>query len=153
MSRTNTAATPRRPLLAARATLVLLACLNLGLMPCALFASTDRACPGCPEAAHGAHGAAHDHAHSPAHASEKRADHSSACTDAGTNCCGVGSIAKAERPQQPVKSADVQLPAIAPPAAAFADIVVLHRDTACATGPPVAPPSLRLHAQFCVYLD
>ena len=153
MSRTSTALIFRRSSRVGRATLVLLACLNLGLMPCALFASAERACPGCPEAEQSIHGAPHEHPHSPPQAAEKQTDHGPGCKDAGTNCCGVASISKAERSQQPEKHADVELPVMAQPPTGFADIVMLHQDAACATGPPVSPPSLRLHVQFCVYLD
>lgn len=138
----------RRPHTLGRATLVALACLNLALMPCALLASSESECPGCPDAERAHHGGGHMQTH----AAEGPGDRENACDTAGNDCCGVVAIGKDDRPTQPTKPADSAAPAAAPPPSGLPFIAMLRRDAAPATGPPVPPSSRRLHVHFCIYL-
>lgn len=135
----------RRPHMLGRAALVALACLNLALMPCALLASSEPECPGCPNAERANHGGGPVRMH----ATE---DRKNTCDTAANDCCGVVAIGKGDRPTQPTKPVDSAAPAAAPPPAGLPFIAMLRRDAAPATGPPVPPLSRRLHVHFCVYL-
>lgn len=147
MSRAQPVSVRDRPGLLGRASWVVLVGLNLALMPCALLASSDRSCPACPPESERTH-PVDDHAHMHADGTMDGREH--ACDAADNECCGIAGVSKSERPTKP---ADVVSPAVAPPPAGIAHRIASQATVAHATGPPISPPSRRLHARYCVYLD